>query len=74
MDSMLFDTSEIFGAHPIKSTSTGEIVEVEPGEAQWNLDVLDSLFDFYFVAPSKTQARKAALNIKLVEVGKTPIE
>ena len=37
---MLFDTSEIFGAHPIKSTSTGEIVEVEPGEAQWNLDAV----------------------------------
>lgn len=36
-----------FAAHPIKYEHTGEIVEVEPGEAEWTLDVLDMLFDFY---------------------------
>jgi len=49
-----------FAAHPIKSTSTGEIVEVELGEAEWDLDVLESLFDFLFCptcAYSKTQSR-----------------
>ena len=30
-----------FGAHPIKSKVTGEIIEVEPGEAEWNLDILE---------------------------------
>lgn len=44
-----------FAAHAIKSTSTGEIVEVEPGEAEWNLDVLESLFDQYFVQPALRQ-------------------
>lgn len=34
-----------FATHPIKSTNTGEIVLVEPGEAEWNLDVLEGLFD-----------------------------
>ena len=34
-----------FAAHAIKSKSTGEIVPVEAGEAEWNLDVLESLFD-----------------------------
>lgn len=38
-----------FAAHPVKSTSTGEIVEVEPEEAELNLDVLEALFDYYFV-------------------------
>src|SRR5690606_22414791 len=33
-----------FAAHPIKSTASGEVTEVEPGEAEWNLDVLDGLF------------------------------
>ena len=33
-----------FAAHPIKSESSGEIIDVEPGEAEWNLDVLESLF------------------------------
>ena len=30
-----------YGAHPIKSDETGDIVEVEPGEAEWTLDVLE---------------------------------
>jgi hypothetical protein len=36
-----------FAAHPIKSKASGEIIDVEPGEAEWNLDVLEALFDFY---------------------------
>lgn len=59
-----------FAAHPMKSKSSGEIVEVEPGEAEWNLDVLEGLFDFYFVQPAKMKARKAALNKKLQDAGK----
>jgi hypothetical protein len=58
------------GAHPMKSTNTGEIVEVEPGEAEWNLDVLDALFDFYFVQPALSAKRKTALDQKLIEIGK----
>lgn len=56
-------------AHPNKSTATGDYLEVEPGEADWTLDVLDALFDHYFVGPARTASRKAALNAKL---GKAP--
>jgi hypothetical protein len=59
-----------FAAHPIKSTSTGEVIEVEEGEAEWNLDVLESLFDFYFVQPSILKKKKDALNAKLKDAGK----
>ena len=59
-----------FAAHPHKTQSTGEIVPVEPEEAEWNLDVIESLFDFYFVAPARTKAKKDALNKKLSDVGK----
>jgi hypothetical protein len=62
-----------FAAHPIKSTSTGTIVDVEPGEAEWTLDVIESLFDFYFVQPRLTARRKAALNQKLRDAGKPQI-
>lgn len=62
-----------FAAHPTKSKNTGEIVEVEPGEAEWNLDVVGSLFDFYFVQPELTKKRKAKLNAKLTAAGKPTI-
>jgi len=63
-----------FAAHPIKSKSTGEIVPVEPHEAEWNLDVIESLFDFYYVQPAAIAKRKAALNQKLKEAGKPPVK
>jgi Domain of unknown function (DUF4145) len=62
-----------FAAHPTKDTSTGEIVDVEPGEAEWLLDLLEGLFDFYFVAPAETQKRRDALNAKLTAAGKPTI-
>ena len=59
-----------FAAHPIKSQETGAVMDVEPGEAEWNLDVLDGLFDYWYVRPAMLQARKDALNEKLREAGK----
>lgn len=59
-----------FAAHPIKSTSTGEIVAVEPGEAEWLLDLLEGLFDFYFAQPAELKRKKEALNKKLADAGK----
>jgi len=59
-----------FSAHPNKSKTTGEVIDVEPGEAEWNLDVLEGLFDFYFVQEEKANYRKAELNKKLKDAGK----
>ncbi len=63
-----------FAAHATKSESTGEIVEVEPGEAEWNLDVLEQIFDYQFVAPAVSKRKRAALNVKLNDVGKPPLK
>jgi len=59
-----------FAAHPNKSDKAGEIIDVEPGEAEWSLEVIEGLFDFYFVQPAKMKARKEALNEKLEAAGK----
>jgi hypothetical protein len=59
-----------FAAHPLKSTTTGEIVPVEQGEADWLLDVLEGLFDFYFVGPAGAARKRAELNQKLQDAGK----
>lgn len=63
-----------FAAHPIKSQSSGQIVEVEKGEAEWNLDVLEMLFDFYYVQPAKIAQKRQALDQKLKEAGKPPMK
>lgn len=63
-----------FAAHPIKSQTTGQVMDVEPGEAEWLLDTLEGLFDFYFVAPAKAQQRRAATNSKQAEAGKPPMK
>jgi hypothetical protein len=59
-----------FAAHPIKDANTGQIVDVEPGEADWLIEVLDLLFDYCFVQPERQNQRKAALNAKLTAAGK----
>lgn len=63
-----------FAAHPQKSQHTGEVLPVEPGEAIWNLDVLEQLFEFSFVQRAKAQAQRNALNQKLKEAGKPPMK
>lgn len=62
-----------FAAHPVKSKGTGEIVDVEPAEAEWTLDVLESLFDFYYVMPARAKAKREALNKKMQAAGKPPV-
>ena len=59
-----------FAAHPQKDMISGEIIDVNPGEAEWILDVLESLFDFYYVQPEKLRRNREALNEKLEAAGK----
>jgi len=61
-----------FAAHPDENKNTGEIMPVEPHEAEWSLDILESLFDFYYVQPAKNAQRRAAINAKFQEAGKQP--
>lgn len=62
-----------FAAHPVKDLNTGELVEVEPGEAEWTFQVLEELLAFYFVELPKSKARRDALNEKLKNTGKGPL-
>ena len=51
-------------AHPRISTASMEIVDVEPGEAEWILDLLDMLFDHYYDKPALSKAKMAAIDAK----------
>jgi hypothetical protein len=59
-----------FAAYPTKSERTGEVVDVEAGEADWNLDVLEILFHFYFVQPSLIKKKREILNLRLKDADK----
>lgn len=63
-----------FAAHPQKSTNSGLVLPVEAEEAEWNLDVLEALFDHYYALPAITKAKRGRLNAKLKEVGKPPLK
>lgn len=63
-----------FAAHPQKDQISGDIIDVEPGEAEWLLDVLELLFDFYYVQPVIAKKKKAALDAKLALAGKPPMK
>lgn len=62
-----------FATHPQKSKATGEIVDVEPHEAEWNIQILYDLIDYVYVRPQRFKKRKENFNEKLKEVGKPEI-
>jgi hypothetical protein len=63
-----------FAAHPLKSQVTGAIVDVEPGEAEWLIETVEGMFDFYLVQPALLKAKRDALDKKLAEIGKPPLK
>ena len=48
--------------------------QVEDNEAEWLLDVLEGLFDFYFVQPQRSKAKRDALDKKLKDTGKPQLK
>ncbi|MDZ5634448.1 DUF4145 domain-containing protein [Janthinobacterium sp. GMG1] len=63
-----------FAAHPLKDTLSASIEAVEPHEAEWNLDVLEELFDFFYVQPERSKQKRASLDAKLATMGKPPMQ
>lgn len=61
-----------FGAHPMTDVTSLQVIDVEPEEAEWCLEILEAMFEHFYVAPAAAKARKDALNAKLKAVGKPP--
>jgi len=61
-----------FSAHPIDDVTSLQVIEVEPHEAEWCLEVIEELFDHFYVGPAIAAAKKADLNAKLASGGKPP--
>ncbi len=54
-----------FSAHPITDQTTLQIIDVEPEEAEWCLEIIEEMFAHFYVRPAQALARKAALDVKL---------
>jgi hypothetical protein len=61
-----------FSAHPIDDKTTLQVIDVEPEEAEWCLEVIEECFQHFYVRPAHAAARKAALDAKLASAGKPP--
>ena len=61
-----------FSAHPITDKTSLQIIDVEPEEAEWCLDIIADLFDHYYVKPVLAHKKKAELDAKLQAAGKGP--
>ncbi len=59
-----------FSAHPVTDATTLQIIDVEPEEAEWCLEILEEAFQHFYVRPVEAKARKAALDAKLAAAGK----
>ena len=45
------------GTHPMKNLETGMIADVERWEAEWCLEIIEALYEHYFVAPARNEER-----------------
>jgi hypothetical protein len=61
-----------FGAHPINDITTLQVIDVQSGEAEWCLAILEALFDHFYVRPAADKKRIAELNATLAAAGKPP--
>lgn len=62
-----------FGAHTQHSKADGEIIPVSREEAEWSIEVVDRMFQHYFVAPAEAERRRQSMDEKLQKAGRTPI-
>ena len=59
-----------FAAHPITEVNSLQVIDVEPEEAEWCLEIIEALFYHYYVAPTKARGRLDQLNQKLAQAGR----
>ena len=61
-------------AHPMKDATTGLVIDVELEEADWCLDLVKALLDFYYVLPEESNRKLKTVNSKLSSVGKPSVK
>lgn len=60
-----------FAAHPKKDSLSSEIIDIEPQEAEFGIDIIDELFDRVYVQPAKQAKILEEIEAKIEAVKKT---
>lgn len=53
------------GAHETKNDHTGEVVDATKEEAEWLIEVLEGLFEHYFVEPEREKKRREKFDSRM---------
>ena len=61
-----------FAAHVKRDVTSSEMIDVEPWEAEWCLEIIEGLFDEYYVKPDASEKKLQELNDKLAQAGERP--
>jgi hypothetical protein len=61
-----------FGAHTQRNHQA-EIINVDRDEAEWTLDLVDRLFEYFIIGPQRDQKMRAAMDAKVKDAGRKPI-
>ena len=59
-----------FSAHPITQETTLQLVDVEPDEAEWCLQIVEELFRHYYVEPDRLRKKIGETRAKIEAHGK----
>jgi hypothetical protein len=66
-----------FGAHTqeVQAAESGEpvIIDVSREEAEWTLDLVERLFDYFIVQPAKDEEFRARMDEKIERAGRKPL-
>ena len=63
-----------FSAHPVTDKNTLQVIPVAPEEAEWCLEIIEALFDHYYVIPAANQKKRDELDQRLKKQGQQPIK
>jgi hypothetical protein len=61
-----------FSSHT-QTNDRGEIINVTRDEAEWTLDIVDRLFDYFIVSPEKSRKLREGIAEKIKEAGRKEI-
>ena len=62
-----------FGAHTQKD-GVGKVIDVSSEDAEWTMDLVDRLFDYFILDPERDKALRSKWDTNLQDTGRKPIK